>query len=278
MRLRIVDAFTDRPFAGNPAAVLLLPGPGTPASPRWPADSWMQAVAAEMNLSETSFATPRPGDEEADWSLRWFTPSTEVDLCGHATLATAHTLFSSGLAAGPVRFATRSGVLTTSPSSDGAYVMDFPTATLTACAPPPGLAEALGAVPVSVSETGTNDLLVELPEEESVRALAPDPSAIARLHRAGGVIVTARATVREEYDFVSRYFCPALGINEDPVTGSAHTALAPFWAARYRQTDLTGRQVSARGGRVRVALRAERTFLIGEAVTVSEGELLVPLP
>ncbi|MBB5938516.1 PhzF family phenazine biosynthesis protein [Streptomyces zagrosensis] len=279
MRIRIVDAFTDRPFSGNPAAVVLLD------SKSFPDDGWLAQVAAEVNLSETAFAHPLPDAPDADWALRWFTPTTEVSLCGHATLATAHVLHSTGVATGTVRFATRSGVLTATASSSeagleaagrGAITLDFPTAPLRALQTPHGLRAALGAEPVACYDTGpqVGDLLVELADEATVRELAPDLAAVARLsHR--GVIVTAPAQTPDAgYDFVSRFFGPASGIDEDPVTGSAHTALAPLWSPRLGRTELTGYQASARGGRVRTLLRGDRTLLAGEAVTVIDGVLL----
>ncbi|MFI6873228.1 PhzF family phenazine biosynthesis protein [Streptomyces sp. NPDC050400] len=267
MRIRIVDAFTDRPFAGNPAGVLLLDA--------FPDDAWLQSVAVEVNHAETAFAHPLPEGGEADWALRWFTPATEVDMCGHATLATAHVLHSTGTTKGPVRFATRSGVLVATPHEDGSLTLDFPTAPLTEEPVPAGLAEALGARPLSVHDTGPSvgDLLVELADERTVRGLAPDLRALAA-HSRRGVIATARAAdPAAGHDFVSRCFFPNVGIDEDPVTGSAHTALAPFWAGRLGRTDLTGLQASARTGLVRVGLRGARTLLTGSAVTVIDGEL-----
>ncbi|MCM2577457.1 PhzF family phenazine biosynthesis protein [Streptomyces meridianus] len=271
MRIRIVDAFTDRPFAGNPAAVVLLDSDG------FPSGEWMQNVAAEINLSETAFAHPLPEGSDADWALRWLTPATEVNMCGHATLATAHVLHTAGTAVGAVRFATRSGVLSATARDDGTITLDFPTAPLTAVEVPGTLSAALGAEVLSAHDTGPDvgDLLVELADEDTVRSVVPDLAAVARLdHR--GVIVTARAAVAADgYDFVSRFFGPASGIDEDPVTGSAHTALAPFWAARLGRDELTGLQASARSGLVRVDLCGERTLLTGGAVTVIDGELLV---
>ncbi|MEV1021823.1 PhzF family phenazine biosynthesis protein [Streptomyces sp. NPDC050264] len=267
MRIRIVDAFTDRPFAGNPAGVLLLDA--------FPDDTWLQSVAVEVNHAETAFAHPLPEGGEADWALRWFTPGTEVDLCGHATLATAHVLHSTEMTRGPVRFATRSGVLVATPHDDGSLTLDFPTAPLTEEPAPAGLAKALGAQPLSVHDTGRSvgDLLVELSDEKTVRALAPDLKALVGLSERG-IIATARAEDPSRgYDFVSRCFFPGVGVDEDPVTGSAHTALAPFWAHRVGRTDLTGLQASARSGLVRVGLRGERTLLTGSAVTVIEGTL-----
>ncbi|MCK8678471.1 PhzF family phenazine biosynthesis protein [Streptomyces lichenis] len=277
MRIRIVDAFTDRPFAGNPAGVVLLPGGPEDTSPAgFPEDHWLQRVAAEVNLSETAFARPLPPGGEADWALRWFTPVAEVDLCGHATLATAHVLHTSGRATGTVRFATRSGVLTATAEADGTLAMDFPTSSLTPVPAPGGLAEALGAEVVSVQDTAAHigDLLVELADERTVRGLAPDHPRLAALSDRGIIATAAAEDPGRGYDFVSRCFFPALGIDEDPVTGSAHTALAPFWSARLGRAELTGFQGGSRTGLVRTLLRGERTVLTGRAVTVIDGELL----
>ena len=271
MRIRIVDAFTDVPFAGNPAGVLLLDSGG------FPADGWLQRVAAELNLSETAFAHPLPGgrDEGANWALRWFTPATEVRLCGHATLATAHVLRTTGLAEGPVRFRTLAGVLTADAHGGGTVTLDFPAAPLTPVPAPDGLADALGAEPLAVLDTGPDcgDLLVELADEAAVRALAPDFPALARISRRGVVATAAAADPAGGYDFVSRGFFPAVGIDEDPVTGSAHTALAPFWSDRLGSQALTGLQASARTGLVRTRLAGDRVLLTGSAVTVVDGEL-----
>ncbi|MFE2354539.1 PhzF family phenazine biosynthesis protein [Streptomyces parvulus] len=268
MRIRIVDAFTDRPFAGNPAGVLLLDA--------FPDDDRLQRVALEVNHAETAFAHPLPPGGEADWALRWFTPATEVAMCGHATLATAHVLHTTGAHEGPVRFATRSGVLVAAPGEDGSITLDFPTAPLTPVAAPAGVAEALGAEPLTVLDTGPHigDLLVEVADEGTVRRLTPDHKALGT-HSKRGIIATARADdPARGYDFVSRCFFPNVGIDEDPVTGSAHTALAPFWAERLGRPALTGLQASPRSGRVRTEVRGERTLLGGSAVTVIEGELL----
>ncbi|GHJ39027.1 PhzF family phenazine biosynthesis protein [Streptomyces sp. TS71-3] len=268
MRIRIVDAFTDRPFGGNPAGVLLLDG--------FPDDAWLQRVAAEVNLSETAFAHPLPAGGEADWALRWFTPVTEVDMCGHATLATAHVLYSTGTAEGRIRFAARCGTLVTERRADGAITMDFPSAPLTEVAVPPGLDTALGARLLGAHDTGPHigDLLVELADEATVRGLAPDHRALVR-HSERGIIATAPAADPTcPYDYVSRCFFPRVGIDEDPVTGSAHTALAPFWSGRLGRPSLTGLQASARTGLVHTELRAERTLLTGGAVTVIDGDLL----
>ncbi|MDF9811576.1 PhzF family phenazine biosynthesis isomerase [Streptomyces sp. SPB162] len=273
MRMRIVDAFTDRPFAGNPAGVLLLDASA------FPDEHWMQRVASEVNLSETAFAHPLEGSAkeaaDADWALRWFTPATEVALCGHATLATAHVLFSTGAATSRVRFATRGGVLSVRPADGGAFTMDFPTAPLTATAPPAAVARALGAQPLTGYDTGPDvgDLLVELADEATVRALAPDFAALAALGPRGVIATAAAEDPSRGYDFVSRGFFPAVGVDEDPVTGSAHTALAPFWSARLGRAELTGLQVSARTGLVRTELRGDRVLLTGTAVTVIDGEL-----
>lgn len=256
-----VDAFADRPFTGNPAAVCL---PETPLD-----DALMQSIAAEMNLSETAFLTRRAADNE--WDLRWFTPTIEVDLCGHATLAGAHALWEGRHAAGsdPIRFNTRSGPLSAVQREDW-IELDFPALPGT---PEPGLdwlGTALGAAPVQV-ERSRFDYLVELESEAAVRGLRPD---FARLGREDirGFIVTARGG--GEFDFVSRYFCPAAGIAEDPVTGSAHSALAPFWAPRLGKNAMTAYQASRRGGVVRVTLAGDRVQLGGQAVTTLRGELI----
>jgi PhzF family phenazine biosynthesis protein len=258
----VADAFTDRPFAGNPAAVCPLPGPA--------GEEWMRRVAVEMNLSETAFLSPE-GDA---WRLRWFTPAVEVDLCGHATLASAHILWETGLLARdrPARFLTRSGLLAATPSGD-LIEMDFPARPATPCAAPDGLADALGTSPVSIGANGM-DYLVELADEAAVRGLRPDFGKLQHLP-VRGVIVTARASAPGP-DFVSRFFAPGAGINEDPVTGSAHCALGPFWAGRLGRVDMVGYQASARGGTVRVGVRGDRVLLAGRAVTVWRGELLHP--
>ncbi|MFF4219526.1 PhzF family phenazine biosynthesis protein [Streptomyces nondiastaticus] len=270
MRIRIVDAFTDRPFAGNPAGVVLFDG-------AFPEDDRLQKIAAEVNLSETAFARPLTGaSQDADWALRWFTPLTEVDMCGHATLATAHVLHATGAATGTVRFAARCGVLTATAHEDGSITLDFPTAPLTPAALPEGVAGVLGAEVRSAHDTGPHigDLLVELADEKAVRALAPDVRALGRLSRRGVIATAPAEDPSRGYDYVSRCFFPNVGIDEDPVTGSAHTALAPFWSARFGRDDLTGLQASARTGLVRTGLRGDRTLLTGSAVTVIEGDLL----
>ncbi|MFF0561286.1 PhzF family phenazine biosynthesis protein [Streptomyces sp. NPDC004266] len=269
MRIRIVDAFTDRPFSGNPAGVLLLDS--------FPDDAWLQKVAAEVNLSETAFAHPLPAGGEADWALRWFTPATEVDMCGHATLATAHVLHTTGTATGTVRFAARCGLLITTAEADGTITMDFPTSSLTPLPVPEGLEKALGAEIVAVHDTADHigDLVVELRDEATVRSLTPDFAALKSLSSRGVIVTAAAERPHDGYDFVSRGFFPAVGIDEDPVTGSAHTALAPYWSARFGREELTGFQGGARTGLVRTRLNGERTLLNGHAVTVIEGDLRV---
>lgn len=271
MRIRIVDAFTDRPFAGNPAGVVLLD------TDAFPDDAWLQEVAAEVNLSETAFAHPLPEGAEADWALRWLTPATEVSMCGHATLATAHVLRTTGAATGTVRFATLSGVLSAAGDPDGTITLDFPTAPLTEVTAANEVTDALGATALSARDTGpqVGDLLVELADEKSVRALTPDFAALGHLVKRAVIATALPEDPGSGYDFVSRVFAPGVGIDEDPVTGSAHTALAPFWSARLGRDELTGLQASARTGLVRTALRGDRTLLTGRAVTVIDGELLV---
>ena len=258
-----VDAFTDRPFTGNPAAVCL---PGDRAID----DAWMRAVAGEMNLSETAFVRPRPGGDGFD--LRWFTPAVEVDLCGHATLASAHVLWEAGVlpADRAARFHTRSGWLTALRLYDGTISMDFPAKPATPADAPPGLATALGVAAVSVASNGM-DYLVEVESESAVRGLRPDVRELKAV-RARGVIVTARSD-DARYDFVSRFFAPAVGVDEDPVTGSAHCCLGPFWTGRFGKQKLVGYQASARGGVVGVEVLGDRVLLSGSAVTVLHGTL-----
>jgi PhzF family phenazine biosynthesis protein len=271
MRIRIIDAFTDRPFAGNPAAVCLLDsGP-------WPDEAWMQQVAAEMHLSETAFAHPLD-DADADWALRWFTPEVETNLCGHATLATAHAMHRDRGTPGTVRFMSRSGVLVAHTAADGTITLDFPAATISEAPAPDGLADALSVAPRATYSTGAlGDMLAVLDDEAAVKALAPDLGAIARIARRDGIrgiVATASAADPDGgYDFVSRFFAPADGIPEDPVTGSAHTALAPFWSQRLGRDGLTGLQASPRGGLVRTSLHGDRVHLTGHAVVVLDGTL-----
>lgn len=263
----VVDAFTDVPFAGNPAAVCPLA--------RWPADWWLAAVAREMNLSETAFVVPCG---PSAFELRWFTPAVEVALCGHATLAAAHALWERGdaPAGAPVAFRTRhSGELTAARLPSGEVELNFPAQPAGRCAPPPGLLEALGAPAGAAVAKNATDYLVELESERAVRKLAPDFGALARAE-CRGVIVTA-PSADPKFDFVSRFFAPAAGVNEDPVTGSAHCCLAVWWGERLGKAELVGYQASARGGAVRVARAGDRVRLIGRAVTVTRGELLVPV-
>ena len=262
--ITVVDAFTEEPFRGNPAAVCVLKAPRD--------ETWMRHVAREMNLPETAFLGPRADG----WSLRWFTPETEVDLCGHATLASAHVLFEEGKLSpeGEARFHTKSGLLTAC-RRFGWIEMDFPATPASAVEPPRDLAASLGARPVFVGQTAF-DYFVELESEDVVRQLRPNLTALAGFG-GRGVIVTAAASKPEpgslSYDFVSRMFAPAAGIPEDPVTGSAHCALAPYWAERLSKTDLLGYQCSTRGGFVRVRPQGNRVILGGRAVTVLRGEL-----
>jgi PhzF family phenazine biosynthesis protein len=259
-----VDAFTAEPFRGNPAAVCVLEEPRDA--------EWMQNVAAEMNLSETAFLVPRNGE----WDLRWFTPAVEVALCGHATLASAHVLWESGRATGNrIRFATKSGCLPAERRKEG-IVLDFPAYPPAPVdrAPDP-VRRMLGVEPRSVSRIppkglGEETYLVELAGAAEVRGLRPDLDAI-RAPGSPGVIVTARGD--EDYDFVSRYFVPWAGIDEDPVTGSAHCVLAPFWGKALGKTRMTGYQSSARGGVVGVELAGDRVLLTGRAVTTVRGTL-----
>ena len=228
----------------------------------------MQQVAREMNLAETAFLVRRA----SGFDLRWFTPTVEVDLCGHATLASAHVLWEEGELPPSARasFHTRSGVLTASRDADLIW-LDFPATPSQPVSSPPEIERGLGAAPLYVGRTPF-DYLVELESEGAVRALAPDLAALERLGTRG-VIVTARSENRE-YDFVSRFFAPGSGIAEDPVTGSAHCGLGPHWAARLNKRELVGYQASARGGSVRVRLEGDRALLGGQAVTVLRGELL----
>ena len=260
VELTVVDAFTDRPFAGNPAAVCV--------TESFPDEHRIQMVAREMNLSETAFVVVRP---DGAYDLRWFTPTVEIDLCGHATLASAHVL------GGAARFHTRSGELVCTPADDGWIEMDFPADELevqpSESELTPAVAGALGAPgEVAVVMTGRSDILVELADATVVRGLRPDFGAVAGLP-ARGVIVTAAGDVAG-VDCVSRMFAPRVGIAEDPVTGSAHCSLAVYWGERLGRDTLVGEQASARGGIVRMRRAGERVVLGGRAVTVSRVELL----
>jgi PhzF family phenazine biosynthesis protein len=256
-----VDAFTNRRFAGNPAAVMVFPD--------FPDDTVMQSIAAENNLAETAFLVPAGGG----YRLRWFTPAVEVDLCGHATLASAHVLWEDGhLKPGTqARFHTLSGLLTASQRDDGWIELDFPAEPAAIDDPPAELVRALDVTPVYAGRNRM-DYLIEVPSEEIVRGLHPDMTLL-RAVEMRGVIVTSRSD-SQRFDFVSRFFAPAVGIDEDPVTGSAHCCLAPFWAERLGSDSLTGYQASARGGEVRVTLKGDRVLIAGQAVTVLRGELV----
>jgi len=252
-----IDAFTSEPFKGNPAAVCILDAPAD--------ENWMQSFAREMNLSETAFLVPKSDG----FDLRWFTPATEVDLCGHATLASAHALWEEGVlqAGESACFNTRSGILTA--RLEGGWIeLDFPRKQVEPIAIPEGLAQALGVKVKFIGGDGT-DYLVEV--ESEVCALQPDFTAL-KTFPVRGVVVTSRAGSGDA-DFVSRFFAPGAGIDEDPVTGSAHCSLGPFWAERLGKKKLLGYQASSRGGFVKVALKGDRVLLGGQAVTIFRGEL-----
>ena len=255
-----VDSFTNKPFAGNPAAVCILPEERDAR--------WMQDVAKEMNLSETAFLLKA----QDGYNLRWFTPAAEVALCGHATLASAHILWETGLLRPDkqARFHTLSGLLTADQRGDW-YEMDFPVKSGVSAEIPAGLSEALGIKATNVSRNQF-DFLVEVASEAIVREIQPDFTQLSKLP-VRGVIVTSRAG-SNDYDFVSRFFAPAVGVNEDPVTGSAHCFLSPYWSERLGRNELVGYQASARGGVVKVRLDGDRVHIGGQAVTVLRGELV----
>ena len=257
-----VDAFTKQPFKGNPAAVCILPEPGE--------ETWMQNVAREMNLSETAFLV-KEGD---DFHLRWFTPAVEVEMCGHATLASAHILWETGILqpAEQARFHTLSGLLTARRLEGGMIELNFPATPDEVVHAPPELEKALGVKPLYVGKS-TFDYLVEVDSEEVVRSLAPDMGLLNTVP-IRGVMVTAPAST-PGFDFVSRFFAPAAGVDEDPVTGSAHCCLGPFWGRRLEKTDFTAYQASARGGVLQVRLDGDRVRIGGDAVTVMKAELVV---
>jgi PhzF family phenazine biosynthesis protein len=260
MKIYQVDAFTDKPFTGNPAGVCVLPGPKD--------DAWMQNVAREMNLSETAFL-----QQQADgFRLRWFTPAVEVELCGHATLASAHILWEAGLLARDesARFYTLSGLLTAT-RRQGDIELDFPATPDEPAEAPPGLAEILGAKVMNFRGSRF-DHLVEVGSEDTVRGLRPDFTRLKALP-VRGIMVTSRAST-PGFDFVSRFFGPAVGIDEDPVTGSAHCCLGPYWSKRLGKTEMLAYQASARGGVVGVTVMGDRVRLRGKAVTVMAAELL----
>jgi len=254
-----VDAFTSEVFKGNPAAVCILSQPEEAV--------WMQNVAREMNLSETAFVLPRKNG----FSLRWFTPQVEVDLCGHATLSAAHVLWEAGYVSRneKISFHTLSGKLIAT-GQKGWIELDFPSAP----AVPADLSEeilaALGSVPQYILQSGEKWLL-EYPEENDIYAISPDFAAL-KQRKGRGLIVTARSE-KPGVDFISRYFAPWVGIDEDPVTGSAHTILGPYWGHKLRKNHLVACQVSARGGLLKVRISADRTYISGQAVTVFSGQL-----
>lgn len=254
-----VDAFTDQPFKGNPAAVCLLD--------QTREAEWMQAVAAEMNLSETAFLTP----EHDGYRLRWFTPKKEVKLCGHATLASAHVLYEEKLLkqGEQARFYTLSGLLTAGYHDKGLIELNFPVTRVSSCEAPAGLIEALGVKPIFIGRSD-DDYLIEVASEEEVRKTAPD---FGRLKEVScrGVAITALAN-SEEYDFVSRFFAPAVGVNEDPVTGSAHCRLTPYWQAKLHKNEFIAYQASERGGFLLLVADGDRVRIGGKAVTVLKGQ------
>jgi len=264
MHLRFVqvDAFTSEPYRGNPAAVCVLTHPMD--------DARMQSIAREMNLSETAFLHRRP---DRSFDLRWFTPSVEVALCGHATLASAHALWEAGqLAATEVaQFHTKSGVLTATRAGDW-IELNFPATPPEPCAAPDGLADALGVAPVFVGKSRF-DYLVEVGGEDIVRNVSPDSHRLKQLP-VRGVMVTSAATTLPGVDFVSRFFAPGSGIDEDPVTGSAHCCLTPYWSAKFGDREMFARQLSARGGELRVRLDGDRVRLAGQAITIIRGEIV----
>ncbi|MEM9808687.1 MAG: PhzF family phenazine biosynthesis protein [Cyanobacteria bacterium P01_D01_bin.56] len=257
-----VDAFTDKPFAGNPAAVCVS---ATPLD-----DVLMQQIATEMNLSETAFLYPLEG--AGNYSLRWFTPTAEVDLCGHATLASAHVLWTEGHLDESItaRFQTKSGELRVTPK-DGLLQMDFPTQPVHDAPLNPTLVAAMNHADIVHGARNDVNYLVELRSHQAVTNLNPDLDKIAKLPYQG-VIVTSRGAA--PYDFISRYFVPAMGIPEDPVTGSSHCSLAPYWQARLGKDKMLAYQASARGGELHVECSPERIYISGQAVTIMRGELL----
>lgn len=259
---QIIDAFAAGAFTGNPAAVVILKESAE--------EAWRQSLAAELNLSETAYLQAR---DDGDWDLRWFTPTVEVDLCGHATLASAHSLWGQGLAdpGSPLRFHTRSGLLQARLQGDW-IELDFPSDDPRPCDPPAGLLESLGIqAPIEVHK-GRSDYLIVVATEAEVRALDPDFSGLGNLE-CRGVIVTAPGD--NEHDLVSRFFAPVTGVDEDPVTGSAHCTLGPYWAKRLGKQELVAYQASARGGLVKIRVAGERTYLQGKAVLIAQGSIEV---
>ena len=263
--LYLVDAFTNKPFAGNPAGVCPI------VTEEFPSETWMQSLAMEMNQAETAFLLPQ---EDGAFHLRWFTPNTEVDLCGHATLASAHILWETGTVPQTemISFSTRSGILTATRIEDMIW-LDFPLEKATASDAPMGLLKALGVKSPVWSGGNRMDWLVEVATEAELLALDPDIKALAQIE-VRGVIVTTKSE-RENSDFLSRFFAPACNVPEDPVTGSAHCCLAPYWSDRLGKTELIGYQASKRGGFVRVKVSGDRVLLGGHATTLLKGEVQV---
>ena len=259
MRIYQVDAFTSEPFRGNPAAVCILDKVRTA--------EWMQSLAAEMNLSETAFLLRR----DDGFALRWFTPSVEVDLCGHATLASAHVLWLEEEPSSVLLFHTKSGMLSAAREGDW-ITLDFPAKPEERADPPAELLQSLGVTNPVYAGRNAFDYIVEVESEEAVRALTPDHARLRQIP-VRGVMVTSRSS-NGEFDFVSRFFAPGSGIDEDPVTGSAHCCLAPYWASRLGKNELVAYQASPRGGVVRVKVEGDRVMLGGRAVTILRGELL----
>ena len=254
-----VDAFTDKPFAGNPAAVCILPEPAD--------ERWMQQVANEMNLSETAFLV----EQDDGYQLRWFTPQVEVELCGHATLASAHILWEQGALApdSPARFHTRSGLLS-AVRKEGWIEMDFPAEIETQAEFPEDSIKAFG-VPARYVGKNRFDFILEFESAETIRKMTPDFSLLSQVSSRG--FIATSASDSDQYDFISRFFAPAAGINEDPVTGSAHCCLGPYWAEKLGKNELTGYQASKRGGVVKVRVGDERVYLSGQAITVMRATL-----
>ena len=254
-----VDAFANQPFKGNPAAVCVLR--------RQESEKWMQSLAAEMNLSETAYLSP----EKNGWRLRWFTPTTEVDLCGHATLASAHILWEQGALApdSPARFHTRSGLLS-AVRKEGWIEMDFPAEIETQAEFPEDSIKAFG-VPARYVGKNRFDFILEFESAETIRKMTPDFSLLSQVSSRG--FIATSASDSDQYDFISRFFAPAAGINEDPVTGSAHCCLGPYWAEKLGKSELVGYQASKRGGVVKVRVGDERVYLSGQAITVMRATL-----
>ncbi len=265
MKFWTVDAFTAEAFSGNPAAVFILD--------HFLSDDLLQKIASEMNLSETAFAVKL---EEGHYHLRWFTPKTEVELCGHATLSTAHILWEKELVSRDtkrLKFKTLSGNVFCEQEKNGTITMNFPVYEAEPIAVPIGLANALATMPVSVWKA-YDDIIVELRTEDEVQNLKPSVGRLSQIDTAG-IIITAEASKKSDYDYVLRYFAPRQGISEDPVTGSAHAKLAPYWAERLQKNSLKARQVSKRGGDLTLSLEDDRVDITGAAKTMIEGNLLI---